>query len=770
MYILKNVNTNILREYDFSAFVEDIKKGLNTKIKKVIEIIRQGGEEAKELKKSLPCHVFNKVKVDNDHKLVRKKDFFESADTLVFDYDNVEKIEEKKAQIEKDDETFLCYITPSGKGLRVLYRLKEKVTTIEDYKKIYQQVATIKDERYGLQHDSACSDPLRASYVSYDSQLIYNPDCKKINTYNYQQAKKGLERSLCHTTPDNEDKNESSSDTEKIVKFLTDKINNYDEWLKICFSLCNVADGKRLFVQLTANNPNYQDSEAFAAKFFDDACRSHDSLDNDKINLSTLYYIAYKYGYRNFDFYEKSLDENGVLTGINLKNSALIMTLLPAMGIFKYGNEFILKTDRILERIEVKQIKNIVIEYIKNDIKEEDNVKRLLIEKIFRSTKSLFTSEYLDYLPIYSGNLKKDTEFTSCFFFRNKWVLVSKEKGIEIKDYADLNADIFSDQIIEHDIEIVDNDGDFQFFLENVCCVRKERTWVLQKKRIKRLMGAIGYLLNRFKKPSNAKAVIIMDEINLDSLDFDSTGGTGKSLIGLALSKVRKVRRLDGKQLRTDSQFIFQSVQDGDEIVLLDDIRRNFDFEAMFPSITGDLLIERKNRNPININFEDSPKFLITSNRVVNSTGDSTERRKIEILLSHYYDASYTPYHDSGRDFFISWDESEWTKFYNCMLECSRIYHESGVIKVKTAENVTPLVASTCSEFVFFAEKNIEKNIEYNKSELFELFLKENMKLKFTVSSHKFTKWLQIYAAYKNYEHNERKSNSRILIKFSDKK
>ena len=125
--------------------------------------------------------------------------------------------------------------------------------------------------------------------------------------------------------------------------------------------------------------------------------------------------------------------------------------------------------------------------------------------------------------------------------------------------------------------------------------------WKFDSVRYGLLQKMAGFLLHTYKDRRNTKAVILMDSTGADS--DKEEGGSGKSLFLTSLQFPRYLCKIDGKQVKTDSQFAFSNVDYGHQIIALDDIKSDFNFEVLFGSITTGLRIEKKNKDITSIPF-----------------------------------------------------------------------------------------------------------------------------------------------------------------------
>ena len=187
--------------------------------------------------------------------------------------------------------------------------------------------------------------------------------------------------------------------------------------------------------------------------------------------------------------------------------------------------------------------------------------------------------------------------------------------------------------------------------------------------RFHHMCRTIGYILHKFKDPANPRAVILTDEVISDNPE----GGVGKGVFLKGLSKIKNTVTMDGKLFKPNKNFLYQRVTLATQIIALEDVLRDFPFEMMFSTITEGIEVERKNLQPIYIEFEDSPKLIITSNYIIKGQGASHERRRIEIELKQYYKPDFTPRDEFGHNLYDEWSADEWNLFDNFMMWCVQI-------------------------------------------------------------------------------------------------
>jgi len=184
-------------------------------------------------------------------------------------------------------------------------------------------------------------------------------------------------------------------------------------------------------------------------------------------------------------------------------------------------------------------------------------------------------------------------------------------------------------------------------------------------------------LLHTHFDSSNAKAVIGQDATMSEV--GDSEGRSGKSLVGDAIEKLLPTVVIPGKAKDImDDRFVFDGIDENTDIVFIDDVRANFDFEFLFPSITGRFRINPKGGKPFTIPKHKTPKIYISTNHGLNETDGSTRDRMVKLAFSDYYNEFHRPIDDFKLRFFDEWEVSQWNLFYNFMANCLKLYFQFG--------------------------------------------------------------------------------------------
>jgi DNA primase len=266
-------------------------------------------------------------------------------------------------------------------------------------------------------------------------------------------------------------------------------------------------------------------------------------------------------------------------------------------------------------------------------------------------------------------------------------------------------------------------------------------------------LTSIGYLLHTYRDSNVLKAVVAVD--GQESEVGSSNGRTGKSLIGEALKKVVPVTYIPGKKKDIDNdRFLWQDVDESTAVIFIDDVRVNFDFEFLFPVITGRMQIEGKHEKRLTLT--NSPKVFLTTNHALSGSGDSFSDRQAFMVFSDYYGAHLRPVDDFGVLFFDEWEFDQWNMFYNLMATCLQLYFAHGIVSPPFENIQTRKLRQDIGEsFLDWAETYFSDsrnlNTEIPRKEMTDNFYELYPKQKMWTDSRQFKKKLIDYCKYKKY-------------------
>lgn len=121
----------------------------------------------------------------------RRTENFASIQHFIIDLDHLEdkevNIDNLKQRLAADSRVLLCFTSPSGDGLKIMFRLKERCCDSGLYNIFYRHFATAFGKQYGIEQvvDSRTCDVTRACFFSYDPATYYNPQADPIDLTQY---------------------------------------------------------------------------------------------------------------------------------------------------------------------------------------------------------------------------------------------------------------------------------------------------------------------------------------------------------------------------------------------------------------------------------------------------------------------------------------------------------------------------------------------------------------------------------------------------------
>jgi hypothetical protein len=270
---------------------------------------------------------------------------------------------------------------------------------------------------------------------------------------------------------------------------------------------------------------------------------------------------------------------------------------------------------------------------------------------------------------------------------------------------------------------------------------------------------AFGYLLHAYKDQTVTKAVIAVD--GKQSEVGASNGRSGKSLFGKAVSQIRPQVYIPGKSrdLMNDT-FLFTEVTEKTGSILFDDVRVNFDFEALFPLITGSFTVNVKAGGRYTLPFEKSPKVIVATNHMINGEGSSFSDRQWVIAFSDFYNDEHKPTDDFSVPFFSEeWSNEQWNLFYNLCALCLQLYFRHGVVESPNERIALRKLRQQMGEtFLMWAEEYYSNELVINqrvaRSEVTQNFLDKFPAEAKHFSAVLFKRRILSYCQYKGYRFN----------------
>jgi hypothetical protein len=704
---------------------------------------------------------------------------------LDFDkFDNQQDAIDFKNSISDDNYIFSSWISPSGKGIKALVKIPAEIENHKEYFK------SLKNYYNHPNWDDSGSDVSRFCFESYDPDLFINlnseiwnkidsKDVEDLGSRNVSIAIKSDNLIITNLMTWFDKKYTFSQERNKNLFRLASAFNDFGIDKNVTeqtFYKFEEKDFPKSEIQNTINSA-YKKTANFGTKFFEDKTIKQKIEKQIRTGKNKKEVIDY---HSNFDKVEieKCIDEIKEEISVSdfwqYSDKGKISLSphkfkfwLQQNNFFKYFPSdtntytFIKIEQNLVEETSEKRIKDFVMDHL---LSREDI--GFNPYDFMASSPKYFQPDFLSLLESSEIKIKEDTQ-TECFlYFKNCVVKITDDTIVTI-DYLDLDGFVWRRQIVNRDyIQTDHHNSVFRKFL-----------WLIAGKdseKYNSFKSVIGYLLHSFKTSANNKAIIFNDE----TISENPNGGSGKGLFWNALSQMKKVSSIDGKSFEFTKSFPYQTVSTDTQILVFDDVKKNFNFESLFSLITEGITLEYKGQDAIKLPVQQSPKILITTNYTIGGVGGSFERRKFEVELADYFSYKHTPLDEFGHLLFDDWNENEWSMFDNFMIQCVQFYLQNGLTKhdFKNLE-VRKFIKNTSFEFYEWTKldsngknENIEINIRCNKQTFYNSFVNEYPDFKtYKLSQNRFSRWIEQYAKFYNYEFLVGNSNGERWFELVDK-
>lgn len=232
--------------------------------------------------------------------------FVKHSGIICIDFDNVEDLNGLKYKLLSDSEieTLLLFLSPSGNGYKWFVRIPpNELSHILYFEAIENYLLTI----YKIKIDKKCKNISRACYMSYDPDAYLNlGETKELNEDFLSKWKPAGEVQKSNSNVNDFDFQINLNKVKSVVdQIVLEKLNiadDYEDWLKIGFSLCQLdEEGRFFFHEISKQSTKYSKGET--DRKYDSILQSYDG----QISLGTLFYIAKEYGIEpSLDEYEES--------------------------------------------------------------------------------------------------------------------------------------------------------------------------------------------------------------------------------------------------------------------------------------------------------------------------------------------------------------------------------------------------------------------------------------------------------------------------------
>ena len=371
-------------------------------------------------------------------------------------------------------------------------------------------------------------------------------------------------------------------------------------------------------------------------------------------------------------------------------NEIKLMEFLEGQGIIRVdGSKYARIQKGFIEDIDDIQIKDLVMDYLR----QHDEPKVLAL--VHKQSDSLFAKKKLTTIRSRKVSYIRDEKRKVHLFFKNGALVINENEMnlVPYTDFTNRNLFVHKEHILNHDFEYDQSTGMYEEFVGNTSSyttpedsntVPNEQDYFLRQSDLQSKILTLGYLCSRYKDPSQPKCIIATDATLNDQ---EINGRTGKSLFIKALGYVRSLKSFDGKRINIKDRFSLQGLTHQHQLINIDDVGKDFNFEQLFHMVSGDMNFENKYAGRVSIAYKDSPKIAITTNQPLYGDGSSFSGRQHIIEFSNFYNEERSPEIVHGMNLFEDWQDKEWNRFYSFMARCIQAYLEAGELKAPKVRN-----------------------------------------------------------------------------------
>ncbi|WP_287768292.1 CHC2 zinc finger domain-containing protein [Bacteroides sp.] len=450
--------------------------------------------------------------------------------------------------------------------------------------------------------------------------------------------------------------------------------------------------------------------------------------------------------------------------------------------------QFIHLDPPVVQAIDASDARDYLFQFAKHYCKKEVN------EMLIKGVSQYVGPDKLSLLNFIEPNFIKPNRESQYFYFDTKCWYITKD-SVQEMGYENISHHIWAEQrkmipakylgypLITFKVDqenhytySISKDGEkchYLLFLKNASNFSWRKSEVEKdadeenENRIHLLskLCAIGYMIMEAKDNNVSKAVVGMD--GKQSEVGDSNGRSGKSLIGELMRCAIPTAYIPGK--RSDlfnDQFVWNDVLENTKLVFIDDVLQNFNFEFLFPNITGDWSVNYKGGRRISIPFSASPKIYIATNHAIRGSGSSFTDRQWLLAFSDYYNDSRKPIDDFGTLFFSEWDFDQWNLTWNLLANCIQLYLQFGVVQApgerleqrKLRQEMGETLISWADEY-FSSNEHLNQRLV--RKDLYDAFCTYDPAQRKFISPTAFKKKFIMYCDWKGYIFNPHKYDSK---------
>jgi hypothetical protein len=340
------------------------------------------------------------------------------------------------------------------------------------------------------------------------------------------------------------------------------------------------------------------------------------------------------------------------------------------------------------DKIQLLENSNNVIDYFNHKTNIVSFLERKIVEVDKTAVKDAIArhnfstiAQSFSLIPPSKLEYYKDKKNSFGLPFKNGFIYFDSLDKMELKTkpYKEVKGFFAPHTVQDKTFTYTDEIGDFETFLFRVSTGLKD--YDKNNSDFKSLCSIVGYCSTSYKKPNDNPIIILTDE---GANETNRKGRRGKSLVTLAIGNVTKKITKTNKDFQPNYLHNYADLDKSYNFYVIDDVSAGFSFNDLYTESTGSISVQPKGKAAFEIDFEDTPKFLVTTNYIfrLNKDDASSVARFVELKFKPYYSIKHTPVMEFGGLFFDDWDATEWNKFYSFIYRCVFDYLKNGLKKI----------------------------------------------------------------------------------------
>jgi predicted P-loop ATPase len=321
-------------DIEINSFLEGIRTGRWQDI--VLDIRAAPNKEIRDLKKKTAplVTISGSFSARKDDALRNHSGF------IAIDIDHVENIEETRKLLSNDPYTYACFISISGNGLCVIYRIDGS-----RHLDAFNSIASYLYNSYQLIVDQSCKNVARARFVSYDPFIFVNTKAPVFKKYLAKQKEIKTQKVVVV-------KNDFDSMIAQMDKKQVNLCEDYSDWISICYALVSEFGelGRDHFHTLSSHSSKYNSDDC--DRQYTACLKNHSDGKGKKSTIATIYYHAKQNG---IDAYSNQTKE--IMRAATSQRAAGVGSEEIVKNLEKFGGITQEQSTEIVQQIVSKDIK-----------------------------------------------------------------------------------------------------------------------------------------------------------------------------------------------------------------------------------------------------------------------------------------------------------------------------------------------------------------------------------------------------------------------------